>query len=191
MDQFSLDKFKKPDEIPIVPSWVLDGPPVTLKLYEAVQNMVLEKEVLIKSSAKKVLGVKDRQLVNSQIAELAGVDKSNLREDRQSLLLKYIEQENIKLDQLWKNTSEHPKKGQKPSKSDLARDKSIYERQLSEIKNERLVGYFQEALSSEVLNEQKYLIAKYKQLEIDYEKAQTTIANLRKQNGELLRCLNQ
>lgn len=191
MSKFSLENFRKPERKTELPDWVLSGPPATLKLYQAVQEIVSEIETRIQSSDKKPLTIKERSLVSSKIAERAGIDKSNIRKDRQIFLIKFINEENFRLEQMWKNTTKHSKSGRRMSKPELERIKSEYEKEFKDLRNSNFVDYFHEALSSEVLNDQKALIGKYKQLENDYEKAQVTIANLRKQNSELLRQFNR
>ncbi len=189
MSRFSLNNFEREKELKI-PAWVLSGPPVTLKLYHAVQALIIEIEARIKSPVKEKLTITERTLVNRHIAEKAGVSNTNLRKDRQGKLLEYIESENKRLERLWKNSISHASDGRRLSKSELERLKSQYEREIERLEQRNLTEYFNSAYESHALNEQKALVEKYKQLKNDFDQAQETIANLRKQNQQLITQLN-
>lgn len=183
-----IDSYKKNEIIAPLPKWVEEGPPVTEKLYKATINLVKKIEDII-NSKQKGLTVKDRTLNFSKIASKANVSNTNLRKDRQPDLIKYIESENLRLNQIWLNLHKHPKSGKRSSKAELLKQKQSYEKRIKELEELNLKAYFNEALKSEFIEDQHNQIQKYNQLNDDYHEALRTIANLRKQNQDLMKLI--
>ena len=74
-------------------------------------NVVLEiyHEITSKIENKIDLKINERKIILSRVAEIAGVDKSNLTERRTPELCALVHELNIELQRLWKLTSRKSK----------------------------------------------------------------------------------
>ncbi len=191
MKTFSLDKYyKKSPTTNLIPPWASETK-MTLKLYEAVLSQVklIEKEIRDNSNNKQ-LSIKKRTLVKSKIAEIAGVDKTNLRIDRQPKLLDYIDSENKRLDHLWMNSRKHAGEGKRVAKPELEKLNTELKTEIEELRQLKLHEYFDKAIESQVLKNHREITAQHAQLKSDYRTAQKTIANMREMNAQLMKELN-
>ena len=181
MDRFSLNNFTKKDaDAPIIPSWAQSRDQIT-KLYLAITKRIGEIETLIKQTEPKELEklkIKERKVVPSQIADGLGIKRSNIREDRQPLLVKFIGDENARLVRLWTSRCDKLGVGQRLSKGDLEELVKQRDKELFAAEQKNLHEYFDRAVESEVLDSQKDLAAKYADLQIQYAQEQEKCANL-------------
>jgi hypothetical protein len=191
VSRFSLENFTKKDA-PAIPAWAQSRKLIE-KLYHSVVKRAKEIEQLIEQSEAddvEKLKIKERKIVASQIADSLSIKRSNIRPDREPKLVDFIESENRRLRQFWKNHCSKLGVGQKLTKDDLEDLVKQKEKELEEAKQKNLHDYFDRAVESEVIHSQKDLADKYHQLQIDYQLEQEKSANLTKRVHELIREFN-
>lgn len=193
MDRFSLGNFTKKDaETPIIPGWAQR--PLIKDLYLAIVKRIDEIENLIEQTDPEEvekLKIKARKVVASQIADSLKIDRSNIREDRESELVTFIKKENARLVRLWTSRCSKLGVGQRLSKDDLGELVKQRDKELKEAEQNNLHGYFDRAVESEVLDSQKNLAAKYADLQIQYTQEQERCANLELKVKQLIVELNR
>jgi len=193
MERFSLDNFTKKDaDAPIIPGWAQR--PLIKDLYLAIVKRIDEIENLIEQTDPEEvekLKIKARKVVASQIADSLKIDRSNIREDRESELVTFIKNENARLVRLWTSRCDKLGVGQRLSKGDLEELVKQRDKELKAAEQKSLHEYFDRAVESEVLNSQKDLQDKYRELQILYKQEQERCANLETKVKQLIVELNR
>lgn len=151
------------------------------------------RDTIMASEKPKSLKIGERTIKPAKLAEMAGVDKSNIRKDRMDItpFEKYLEHYNDTLIAIWQQRCNTCNSGRRLSRKELEVKKGEFELKYEQELNKNLVEYFQAALHSEVAQNQIETAQKLRELKIDYEKAQQTIANLRSQLQEMTIQLNR
>jgi hypothetical protein len=191
MKNSRLDQLRKKRVEVELPDFVKSGNKMTKKLYAATIELVEELKTLIKSGTSKDLKFTERTLVNAHIAKKAGVSDTNIRIDRQELLIKFIEAQNEILVDMWKLDGGHPTDGRRMSKPELEVAKKSAEKQVKDLDNKKYREFFRELIDSQVIKEQSELARSYTALKADYNTAQETIANLRLNQQQLIKQLSE
>ena len=177
MSRFSLENFTKKQDSPSIPSWAT-GKPLQEKLYLTVLDIIKElEEKLENPKLASRLKPTQRSLVLAQIAERAGVTRSNIRKDRMTELISLIDRENERLGKLWKIASTKANQGRNLSKPELELKKTELEKAVAEVENRQLHEYFDKAVNSRILDSQKELTEKYHTLQAEYNEAIKKAAN--------------
>lgn len=190
MSRFSLDNFTKKPDSPSIPGWA-NGKPLQEKLYLTVLEVIKELEAKFENpKLASRLKPTQRSLVLAQITERAGVTRSNIRKDRMPELIAFIDRENERLGQLWKNASTKARQGRNLSKPELEVKKTELEKALTEVENRELHKYFDKAVESKVLISQQELAEKYRNLEALYNEAVKRSANREEQIQTYIRELS-
>lgn len=171
MSKFSLEKYKKAPSKILIPAWA-KSKPLQEKLYTVANEIISEIEAkFINPKQASALKPTQRRVVLAQIAKRLGIDRTNIRRDRMPELIKYIGQENSRLDRAWNNISTKANQGRNLSKPELEARKSDLESALRELENRQLHDYFDRAIQSKVLESQQELAAKYRNMENLYKEA--------------------
>jgi hypothetical protein len=192
VSRFSLDKHIKKNEPPI-PSWA-QSRPLMKKLYFTMVARIKEIEHFIDDSEPDLVGklsVKQRKVVASEITDAHGVDRSNLSEGRAPGCPEFIAKENRKLAKRWQNRLGTLKLGPKLSMDDMANLVKQKDEELEELRQVNLHEYFDAAVKAEILNSQRDLANKLRELKNLYTAEQEKSSNLTKKNRELIRELTK
>ena len=142
-------------------------------------NVVLEiyHEITSKIENKIDLKINERKIILSRVAEIAGVDKSNLTERRTPELCDLVHELNIELQRLWKLTSRKSKTTQL-TKKELAQELTRVKRELANEKDKNIGKILTDLLNNSIYSEKKTLADKNAQLENE-------VIELQKQNAQL------
>ncbi|WP_375276549.1 hypothetical protein [Alteromonas australica] len=142
-------------------------------------NVVLEiyHEITSKIENKIDLKINERKIILSRVAEIAGVDKSNLTERRTPELCALVHELNIELQRLWKLTSRKSKTTQL-TKKELAQELTRVKRELANEKDKNIGKILTDLLNNSIYSEKKTLADKNAQLENE-------VIELQKQNAQL------
>lgn len=193
MSRFSLDKFVKKKEAIEIPSFASVNETV-----KAIYLEVLKRIDELENNAKNIpakeikeLGIKEKKIVPAQIADSLGIDRSNLRRDRNtSKLLDFIDGENRRLAALWTNKSKSDGAGKRLSKEELEKVVENQAAEIEELKQKLFHDYCDKAITQEVLHSQKALAQQLRDLKLDYKTEQERCANLELKVKELIREIN-
>ena len=142
-------------------------------------NVVLEiyHEITSKIENKIDLKINERKIILSRVAEIAGVDKSNLTERRTPELCALVHELNIELQRLWKLTSRKSKTTQL-TKKELAQELTRVKRELDNERDKNIGKILTDLLNNSIYSEKKTLADKNAQLEDE-------VIELQKQNAQL------
>lgn len=191
MSKFNLSNYKKTNIQEEYPDWVLSGPDVLKKFYDALNELKDEIVDRIESDPSSIKSVRERTIVKSYVADKAGEDKTNIRKSRFPIdFFDLIKEYDDQLTNLWNEKSIGLKGGKSKTKNDYIEENKKLKDQNQKLEQENFHNYFNSALESEVLEEQRTLAEAHKKLKIDYEEAQEIIANLRIKINDLLKQLN-
>mgnify|MGYP006910211132 CR=1 FL=1 len=177
MSRFSLENFVKEPIEPPLPEWT-KGKPLQKKLYLETLDMIKKIEAkFVNPKQASNLKPTQRTIVFAQITENLNIDRSNIRKDRMSELMDFIEKENARLNKAWNNISTKANQGRNLSKPELELKKSELEAVIKDIENRQLHDYFDKAVESKILESQQELAAKHRNLESLYKEAIKLAAN--------------
>ena len=191
MNKFNLSNYKKTNIQEEYPDWVLSGPDVLKKFYDALNELKDEIVERIESDPSSIESVRERTIVKTYVADKAGEDKTYIRKSRfPKDFFDLIKEYDDQLTNLWNEKSIGLKGGKSKTKNDYIEENEKLKVQKQKLEQENFHDYFNAVMESEVLEEQRTLAKANKQLKIDYEEAQETIANLRIKNNDLLKQLN-
>lgn len=142
-------------------------------------NVVLETyhEITSKIEKKIDLKINERKIILSRVAEIAGVDKSNLTDRRTPELCALVHELNIELQRLWKLTSRKSKTTQL-TKKELAQELTRVKRELDNERDKNIGKILTDLLNNSIYSEKKTLADKNAQLENE-------VIELQKQNAQL------
>lgn len=142
-------------------------------------NVVLETyhEIISKIEKKIDLKINERKIILSRVAEIAGVDKSNLTERRTPELCALVHELNIEIQRLWKLTSRKSKTTQL-TKKELAQELTRVKRELANERDKNIGKILTAFLNNSIYSEKKTLADKNAQLENE-------VIELQKQNAQL------
>lgn len=142
-------------------------------------NVVLETyhEIISKIEKKIDLKINERKIILSRVAEIAGVDKSNLTERRTPELCALVHELNIEIQRLWKLTSRKSKTTQL-TKKELAQELTRVKRELANERDKNIGKILTALLNNSIYSEKKTLADKNAQLENE-------VIELQKQNAQL------
>lgn len=191
MERFSLDNFTSKKNSTI-PSWAQSREQIQM-LYLTIVKRVKEIEEIIEQSEPKVvekLKIKERKIVPAKIADSLSIGRSNIREDREPDLVKFINQENDRLARVWKSRCSQLGVGQRLSKEELEVLVMDRDKELEVLKQKNLHEYFDLAVESEVLDSQRDLQEKYRELHVLYKQEQERSANLELKLKNIIREIN-
>ncbi|MNQ87766.1 hypothetical protein D3C85_1030050 [compost metagenome] len=131
------------------------------------------------------LGIKDRRIVARNIAKDSGVHDSLLNKRRQPEIHDLITQKNAELEELWDSLSAvRYTSGRKRTKKVIQSELRSQTAEIERLSNLRLSEALTEAISNQMVDSHRNLIAT-----IEYLKAEN--ADLQKRNGELSKQLRQ
>lgn len=191
MKHFSLDKFLQKKE-QSTPEWSQRNETIK-KAYTAVIERIKEiEDSLNKLSPKELeqLKIKERQIIVKKIAESVGVSRSALRKDRAPELDDFINKENFRLVQVWKNIFDVRYSGRRSTKDELAERIKEKDHEIEALKQSNYKDYFEAAMQSEVLGSQHDLAEKILELKELRRSDQKKIAVLSQRIEGLMRELN-
>ncbi|AYM88776.1 MULTISPECIES: hypothetical protein [Pseudoalteromonas] len=200
LNDFSIENEDDPQldtELPDYPgdtSWMNELTPKQSAVVKKVTARFIEaRDTIMASEKPKSLKIRERTIIATKLAEMAVVDKSNIRKDRMDIMpfKKYLEHYNDTLNAIWQQRCNTCNSGRRLSRKELEVKKGELELKYEQELNKNLVEYFQAALHSEVAQNQIETAQKLRELKIDYEKAQQTIANLRSQLREMTMQVNR
>ena len=181
---FDLSSFEKPIEEKteknndVIPTWVSEGTNATRVLYSTLLKEIILIEKKIDSNAKLTLN--ERRIVKSRIAEKANVDPSILTERRQPDLINFILEQDILLDDLWKNKNRRNKHSVKKLKrKDLEKEVSKLKKHNKDLSESFCRDSIEEALKNVFLKSQIQLSKENTDLRKLLEESNDTISNLR------------
>jgi hypothetical protein len=142
-------------------------------------NVVLEiyHEITSKIEKKIDLKINERKIILSRVAEIAGVNKSNLTERRTPELCDLVRELNIELQRLWKLKSRKSKTTQL-TKKELAQELTRVKRELANERDKNIGKILTDLLNNSIYSEKKTLADKNAQLENE-------VIELQKQNAQL------
>lgn len=142
-------------------------------------NVVLEiyHEITSKIEKKTDLKINERKIILSRVAEIAGVNKSNLTERRTPELCDLVRELNIELQRLWKLKSRKSKTTQL-TKKELAQELTRVKRELANERDKNIGKILTDLLNNSIYSEKKTLADKNAQLENE-------VIELQKQNAQL------
>lgn len=200
LNDFSVEREEEPQLDTDLPDY--PGDTSWMDVLTANQRAIVKKvtarfiearDIIIASEKPISLKIGERTIKPAKLAEMAGVDKSNIRKDRMDIkpFEKYLEHYNVTLNAIWQQCCNTCNSGRRLSKKELEVKKGEFELKYEQELNKNLVEYFQAALHSEVAQNQIETAQKLRELKIDYEKAQQTIANLRSQLREMTMQVNR
>ena len=191
MNKFNLSNYKKTGNKEEYPEWVLSGSEVLKKFYDALNELKNEIVERIESDPSSIKSVRERTIVKTYVADKAGEDKTYIRRSRfPKDFFDLIEEYDEQLTNLWNVKSIGLKGGKSKTKHDYIEENEKLNDQNQKLEQENFHDYFNAAMESEVLEEQRTLAKANKQLKINYEEAQDIIANLRVKNSDLLKQIN-
>lgn len=187
----SLKKVRQPERPESYPNWVLEGPPVTKKLYDATDKIYDELLIQIQSKDLKGLDLHNGPIVKSHIAEAANVSASNIRVDRQEKLFIYLNVKNAELLKLVKKVEQPQKKKKRQTKADLEKENHILKAKLKQLEEDKYCNFFKQLIANQTLRKQKDLALQNEKLLIDQANNEEVIKNLRTQVNLLFQQLNK
>lgn len=186
-----LKKIHQSENLESYPNWVLDGPPVTKKLYDATNKIYHELLIKIQSKDIKGLDLYNGPIVKSHIAETANVSPSNIRVDRQEKLFTYLNDKNTELLKIIKKVEQPKKKKKRKNKADLEKENHILKAKLKQLEQDKYCNFFKQLIANQTLQKQKDLALQNEKLLIDQANDEEVIKNLRTQVSLLFQQLNK
>ncbi|MET0107147.1 MAG: hypothetical protein ABW072_18695 [Sedimenticola sp.] len=187
MANFDLSKYKKTSDSngTEIPEWVSEGTPATAALYQAVKSEVITIERRIRENKKGDLAQRKRQIVNKSIAEIAGVDASNLSPRRQPDIIHLIHSENDRLEALWIKLHGRKSSGNKPKRDELVIKNKELKDKIGKLKAKKIRETFESLLESEILETHASLAKKNRSLIQQNADLREEVANLQSQIRKL------
>lgn len=173
------------------PDWVLEGPPITKKLYDATE--LIYSELLEKIHSGKIDGLDlyNGPIVKAHIAQRAGgKSASNIRKDRQETFLTYLRNKNSKLLELVRTIKPKNKNDKRKTKADLEQENKKLKNKINELEQEKYREFFKQIINSQLLKKQKDLALQNEKLLIEVANNDEIIRNLRKQVNQFMMQLN-
>jgi hypothetical protein len=191
MSRFSLANYKKKSEddgIEKLPDWLDSASDIQKKVYRQVCVAKQYIEGRINNGDK--LGINQRRIVVSRIANELGIDNSYITERRMKKVVDFIEGVNDELSRLWlaKTPSSNAKKRKK---NELASEISKYKKELVRQKSTDFEKALTEGAKVLFAESNKGLMAEINELKIRLSEEKERSANLAAVNRQLTRELNR
>jgi hypothetical protein len=191
MGKFDLSNFEKVQELSDtgdegdLPSYYFKLSDNGKKLFHKILEKSKDVETAIKNDSS--LPVNKRRIIASQVASEVGVSRSALQKRRHPELVALLNEENKRLERLWKVYGQNSTLKQK-SRKELLREISRLKKQIAYEKDKNYSQAITVALKSELSTRQKSLATKVAQLEAEND--ELTKAN-EKLKAKLLVIVNQ
>lgn len=174
------------------PDWVLASPPVTKKLFDAINALYEEIEYKIEKGFIEDIDWSLGPIIKCDIATKAVVSPSNIRKDRQPRLYDYIVIKNNELKGLLpsKAQKKQPKSKRSKTKKDYKSEIKSLKNQLKQNENEKYKEFFNQIIESHLTTKQKDLALKNEQLLLEVKNHEETIRNLREKLNQYMKQLS-
>jgi hypothetical protein len=189
-----LDSLKKSQDTKKLdlefPAWVVNGPPVTKKLFCAVEEIFTELQNKIIAGDISNIDTKNGPIVNAHIAERACVSATNIRIDRQVDLFTHIEVKNVKLTKLLKSKKSKKSTGRRKIKKELVDENKKLNVKIKKLEQEKHHDFFTKIIDSQLMMKQKDLALQNQKLLLEVTNHEETIRNLRRQVNQYMKQLN-
>jgi hypothetical protein len=181
---------KKNDKDPKYPDWVLAGPPVTKKLYTAIDALFIELQQKIELGDTDNIDMHNGPIVKAHIAKRAEISATNIRIDRQVDLFEYIKDQNAKLTKLLKKNKSKESTGKRKNYKELKTENKEYKTEIKRLEQEKYHDFFTQIIASQLMKKQKDLALQNQKLLEETTNHEETIRNLRRQISQYMKQFN-
>ena len=182
--KFSLEQYPNVVNATEEPKWVTS--PTKRNLYQEVNKAFNRIKTLMEAGT--VLGVKDRRIVARNIAKESGVHDSLLNKRRQPEIHELITNKNAELEDLWESLSATKySAGKKPTKEEIKKELRSQTSEIDRLTNLRLAEALTAAISNQMIDSHRTLIATIEHLKAENSELQTRNEELSKQLRQMMK----
>ncbi|MEW5669033.1 hypothetical protein AB1288_22260 [Pseudomonas putida] len=182
--KFSLEQYSNVVNATEEPKWVTS--PTKRNLYQEVNKAFNRIKTLMEAGT--VLGVKDRRIVARNIAKESGVHDSLLNKRRQPEIHELITNKNAELEDLWESLSATKySAGKKPTKEEIKKELRSQTSEIDRLTNLRLAEALTAAISNQMIDSHRTLIATIEHLKAENAELQTRNEELSKQLRQMMK----
>ncbi|OUS72068.1 hypothetical protein B5G52_09450 [Pseudoalteromonas sp. A601] len=171
------------------PDWVLASPPVTKKLFDAINALYEEIEYKIEKGFIEDIDWSLGPIIKCNIAIKAVVSPSNIRKDRQPKLYDFIILKNNELKELLPSKAQK-KQSKSKTKKDYKHEIKSLKNQLKQNENEKYKEFFNQIIENHLTTKQKDLALKNEKLLLEVKNHEETIRNLREKLNQYMKQLS-